>query len=200
MRRAYHEYYALFMATLIREDHVKGSKSLPAFKLFFDKNNLKAGKNFDRLTRSSRMRVARNRGWPKSRIKWHKALPAFKLFFDENSLKAGKNFDRLARSSRMRVARNREWPKCRIKWHNSLPAFKLFFDEDSSKVGTYDPLLDTLLKLWSISSRLYRHLSRRPKAHFAALLKFHTEKTSRAHGFTEKRKISTRPKMPPRRL
>ena len=34
MRQAYREYYALFMATLIREEHVKGSKSLPAFKLF----------------------------------------------------------------------------------------------------------------------------------------------------------------------
>ena len=61
MRQAYREYYALFMATLIREEHVKGSKSLPAFKLFFDKNSLKAGKDFDRLTRSSRMRVAINR-------------------------------------------------------------------------------------------------------------------------------------------
>ena len=41
MRQAYREYYALFMATLIREEHVKGSKSLPAFKLFFDEINEK---------------------------------------------------------------------------------------------------------------------------------------------------------------
>ena len=53
MRQAYREYYALFMATLIREEHVKGSKSLPAFKLFFDKNSLKAGKDFDRLALES---------------------------------------------------------------------------------------------------------------------------------------------------
>ena len=62
MRRAHREYYALFMATLIRGECVKGSKSVPAFKLFFDKNSLKAGKDFDRLTRSSRMRISRNRG------------------------------------------------------------------------------------------------------------------------------------------
>ena len=53
--------YPLFLETLIREDRVKRSKSLPAFKLFLSKNSLKAGKDFEPFTCSSRMRVAINR-------------------------------------------------------------------------------------------------------------------------------------------
>ena len=53
MRRAFNSISALFPGTLIREDGVKRSKSLPAFKLFLSKNSIKAGKDFDRLALES---------------------------------------------------------------------------------------------------------------------------------------------------
>ena len=51
----------LFPKILIREGRFGCSRSLPALKPFLTKNGLKAGKEFEHLTRSSRMRVFINR-------------------------------------------------------------------------------------------------------------------------------------------
>ena len=82
MRRDINSNSYLFPETLIRANHMKRSKSLPAMKRFFAKNDFNAGN-----------------------------LPALKSFFVKNDFNAGKDFERFMRFARMRVSGNSEGRK-----------------------------------------------------------------------------------------
>ena len=53
MRRAFNSNSSLFLSALILENRMKWSKSLPALKGVFNKNPIKAGKDFDHFIRFS---------------------------------------------------------------------------------------------------------------------------------------------------